>query len=393
MHKFKLAIVIPTYNNASVLRAVVEDVKRHVSDELIIVVNDGSTDTTDQILQKISGIEVLSYSNNCGKGIALRRGFQKAFELGATNVITFDGDGQHLPEDLSLFIEKTTEKPETLFIGHRIIPYDKGVEPPSRSTVGKKFGNFWYKFITRISLSDTQCGFRSYPLSKVLAIHSKRKKYEYEQELLIKMAWNGVEIQELDIHIYYQPEEESMSHFRPVRDFIHISRVNSKYAFIRVVNPFLFLDVPGNSWREKIKALVKHELRGNTTPQKAALSVSVGVFFGLSPIHGFQVISSMGIALVCGLNKPLTFLGVSISSAPMLPFIIALEIAVGKIFVSQSLFTMETKLSKALYGGAVFGVGAIVIAVLGFILSYIILYPILRRMAIIRSEKNRRKKR
>lgn len=393
MHKFKLAIIIPTYNNASVIRAVVEDVKRHIKNELIIVVNDGSSDNTDEILHDITGIEVLSYKNNCGKGIALQRGFRKAQELGVTNVITFDGDGQHLAEDLPNFINKTKEHPDTLFVGHRIIPYDKGVEPPSRSSMGRKFGNFWYKFITRISLRDTQCGFRSYPLVKVLAIESKRKKYEYEQELLIKMAWNGVPVEEVDIHIYYQPAEESMSHFRPIRDFIHISRVNSKYAIIRVLNPFLFLDVPGNSWKEKIIALVKHELRGNTTPQKAALSVSMGVFFGLSPIHGFQVISAMGTAILFGLNKPLAFLGVSISSAPMLPFIIALEVAVGKLFVPENLFAMDTKLSKALYGGSVFGVGAMVVAVCSFVISYAILYPTLKRMSIIRSGRTKRKKR
>lgn len=392
MHKIKIAIVIPTYNNASVLRAVIEDVKRHINDQLIIVVNDGSTDNTHDILKQISGIEIVSYKINCGKGVALQRGFQKAREQGITNVITFDGDGQHLAEDLPHFIEETILDPKTLFIGHRIIPYDKGVEPPSRSTLGRRFGNFWYRFITRISLNDTQCGFRSYPLSKVLAVKSKRKKYEYEQELLIKLAWNGVVVKELDIHIYYQPQEESMSHFRPIRDFIHISRVNSKYAFIRVINPFLFLDVPGKSWKEKIKALVKHELRGNVTPQKASLSVAMGVFFGLSPIHGFQVISAMGTAVVFGLNKPLAFLGVSISSAPMLPFIIALEIAVGKIFVPENLFAMESKFSKALYGGTVFGVGAMIIALVGFILSYILLYPTLRKMSIIRSEKKRNNK-
>lgn len=390
MHKVKIAVLIPTYNNASVLRAVLEDVKKHLRDELIIVVNDGSTDNTELILKKISGIEVLSYKNNCGKGIALQRGFNKAKELGVTNVITFDGDGQHLAEDLPTFIEKTKKEPSKLFVGHRIIPYDKGVEPPSRSSIGRKFGNFWYKFITRISLNDTQCGFRSYPLAKVLAIKSKRKKYEYEQELLIKMAWNGVPVEELDIHIYYQPEGESMSHFRPFRDFVHISRVNSRYAFIRVVNPFLFLDAPGNTWREKIRALVKHELRGNVSPRYAALSVALGVFFGLSPIHGFQVVSAMGLAIVFGLNKPLTFLGVSISSAPMLPFIIALEVAVGKLFVPQYLFAMDTKFSKALYGGSVFCVGALIIAVIGSICAYAILYPILKRMSIIRSERKKK---
>lgn len=391
MHKFKIAIVIPTYNNASVLRAVVENVKKYAEDKLIIVVNDGSTDNTDSILKEIDKIEVVSYQSNCGKGIALQRGFLKASEMGATNVVTFDGDGQHLPEDLPEIFTRTEKEPDTLFIGHRVIPYDKGVEPPSRSSMGRKFGNFWYKFITRIVLNDTQCGFRSYPLSKVLAIKSKRKKYEYEQELLIKMAWNGVPVKETDIHIYYQPKEESMSHFRPFRDFVHISRVNSRYAFIRVINPFLFLDVPGNSWREKIKALVKHELRGNTSPQKAALSVAMGVFFGLSPFHGFQVISAMGTCVISGLNKPLAFLGVSISSAPMLPFIIALEVAVGKMFVPVSLFSMDTRLSKALYGGSVFGVGAMIIAVAGFLVSYMILNPVLKKMALIRTERKNRK--
>lgn len=385
-------IIIPTYNNASVIKEVVLDVQKIAPEQHIIVVNDGSTDGTKSIISEINDITVIDLKQNSGKGIALKNGFEKAFELGAHNAITFDGDGQHLAVDLPKFIQKIEENPKAIYIGNRTLEFEGGVEPPSRSTTGRKIGNFWFKFITAKKLNDTQCGFRAYPLKKVLQFKVNRKKYEYEQELMIRLVWSGVDIVEVPIHLYYQPKGESMSHFRPFRDFLHITRVNSRFAFIRVINPVVVLDVPGNSAKEKLVSLVKHELRANTTPKKAAASIAVGIFFGLSPFHLFQVLLTIAASFVFKLNKPLSFLGVNISPPPLLPFIIAAEAGVGKLLIPVNFYPAvfpdySEKKIAIIYGGTIFIVGSLVFATISALLAFYIIAPIVERIQNNRKQK------
>lgn len=390
--KTKTAIIIPTYNNEKTVKTIIDEVKTYSCH--IIVINDGSTDSTTKILKNISDITQISFPENRGKGIALQAGFEKAHELGYKNAITIDSDGQHLTDEIPIFLAKIEEEPETLWIGNRILPYDRGVEPPKKSSFGRSFGNFWYKFIANIKLSDTQCGFRAYPITPTLAINSKRKRYEYEQELLIRSAWNGTPIKEVAIKIYYQPTNEKVTHFRPFKDFIRISRVNSRYATIRIVNPFVVLDVPGNNWKEKIRYLAKKELKANTTSKKAATSVAFGVFWGLSPFHGVQVILTMGLSYLFHLNRPLAFLGVSISSAPMLPFIIFTEVAIGKLIIPPGLIQLApkgTKLFSFLNGALVFGAGAMTLAIAMSILTYFVSIPMFKKLKASRLFKNQGK--
>ncbi len=387
----RIAVVIPTFNNASTLAGVIDGVKRFVPD--IIVVNDGSTDTTEDILSGRHDITVITFPENRGKGRALQAGFEKAAESAFTHVITIDSDGQHFPDDIPRFIEKINAEPETLWIGNRILPYSKGVEPPGRSTFGRRFGNFWYKFIANIKLNDTQCGFRAYPLSAALAINSGRERFDYEQELLIRLAWNGTPVKEIPIRLYYQPREQKVTHFRTIKDFLRISRVNCKYATIRVLNPFVVLDVPGDTWKRKIVNLAKHEIKANTTPGKAALSVAVGVFMALSPFHGFQVIIAMGLSFIFHLNRPLTFLGVSVSSAPMLPFILLVEFAIGKFVVPPGFIQLAhegSTLHTFLNGAAIFIVGSFIFATAMSILTYFLTQPMFKKLKSSRFFKKNR---
>src|SRR5436190_6708211 len=107
--RLKVCVLIPTYNNSKTLQRVIDDVSGFTTN--ILVVNDGSTDQTEQILKSCSGIRVVSYAKNQGKGFALRAGFRKAVELGFEYAITIDSDGQHFADDLPAFIEKLKTNP------------------------------------------------------------------------------------------------------------------------------------------------------------------------------------------------------------------------------------------------------------------------------------------
>ena len=127
-------VIVPTYNNEQTIAGVINDILVYTKN--IIVVNDGSTDSTSEILKQFSNIEVLSYSPNKGKGFALRTALYRAEEKGYRYAITIDSDGQHFAEDIPHFISKISELPGALIIGHGIGVPGKDQAPYSRPATG-----------------------------------------------------------------------------------------------------------------------------------------------------------------------------------------------------------------------------------------------------------------
>ena len=134
-----ICVVIPTYNNDTTIKTVVEKSLLYCAD--VIVVTDGCTDRTTDILDAIDGITIVSYPQNRGKGYALKMGFRKALEMGFSYAITLDGDGQHYPEDIPLFLKANQEYPQSLIIGSRQL---EGVDRSKGSSFANKFSNFWF---------------------------------------------------------------------------------------------------------------------------------------------------------------------------------------------------------------------------------------------------------
>ena len=115
--ELKACVLIPTYNNAGTLAAVIEGVLKYTSH--VLVINDGSTDNTAEILAGFPQIYAGTYTPNRGKGIALISGIRKAAELGYEYAITIDSDGQHFPDDIPKFLEKVQAEPGSLIVGAR----------------------------------------------------------------------------------------------------------------------------------------------------------------------------------------------------------------------------------------------------------------------------------
>ena len=226
MAALKCAVVIPTYNNAGTIAQVIADVKAYTND--VIVVNDGSTDATAEILASISDIRVIDYPKNQGKGYALRLALNQAYEWGFRYAITIDSDGQHYADDIPTFINRIEEAPESLLIGARNLTAEN---MPSKNTFANKFSNFWYHIETGQELSDTQSGYRLYPLEKLHHIRLITRRYEFEVEIIVRAAWRGVNVENVPIKVYYPPVEERVSHFRPLQDFTRISLLNTMRFF------------------------------------------------------------------------------------------------------------------------------------------------------------------
>ncbi len=366
-----IAVVIPSYNHGKTLGTVIDQVRGHISD--VIVVDDGSTDETGRVLREKNVTAAIHHERNFGKGVALRAGFKKALELGYSHVITMDADGQHFSEDIPSFVEKIHASPETLWIGNRSIPVGDTPQP-GKSRFGKDFGAFWYRFHTGKKIQDTQCGFRAYPLSWTMALPCRGSRYEYEIEVLVRATWAGIQVRELPIRLFYHPAQQRVSHFRPAIDFLRISVVNSKFSLMRIFTPWHTVGIPGSSGKEKLITFAKRELRANTTPRQAATSVAAGVFFAIFPIHGFQVLTVLGLSFVFKLNRPLAMLGVSVSSAPFLPFLIAAGIAVGRAVLPPGLLSIPENAagSTFLNYGLEWVVGSCILAPLAAVAAYIV---------------------
>ena len=230
LHDRGICVVIPTYNNAGTIAAVVGDVLRECQD--VIVVNDGSTDDTSHILHGIEGITLVEYTENRGKGHALKQGFKRALQMGFSYAITLDGDGQHYAKDIPLFLEANQQHPWSLIVGSRRM---EGKERSKGSSFANKFADFWFFIQTWKRLPDTQTGYRLYPLKKLKGLCLLTSRYEAELELLVLASWHGVELIPIDIDVYYPPQSERVSHFRPVYDFARISVLNTVLCFLAVV--------------------------------------------------------------------------------------------------------------------------------------------------------------
>lgn len=236
-------VLIPTYNNQATLERVLQGVMTYTSN--ILVVNDGSTDRTIQILENYSHLHVIHLPENKGKGNALKTGFKAATDLGYEYAISMDSDGQHFPDDLPVFIDAIESKdkndPELLIIGSRKMD-DPSV--PDKSSFGNRCSSFWYWVETGVDLQDTQCGYRLYPLKAVNSLNLYTTRFELEIEVIVKAAWAGVNVINLPVKVLYDPEER-VTHFKPFQDVARITLLN-----IWFVGVALFYVLPRNIFRK-----------------------------------------------------------------------------------------------------------------------------------------------
>lgn len=259
LHDRGICVIIPTYNNGGTIGRVVSETLLMCDD--VIVVNDGSTDATTDILHRIEGITLVEYANNKGKGHALKCGFKRALEMGFSYAITLDADGQHFPADIAKFLKANMEHPGALIVGQRNL---EGVERSKGSDFANKFSNFWFWVQTGKKLQDTQTGYRLYPLKKLKGLSLLTSRYEAELELMVFASWNGVELISIPIDVYYPPQSERVSHFRPGKDFARISVLNTVLCFLAVV-----YGLPLRIWRWVMKYL------------RTGYSIVVFVFFSV----------------------------------------------------------------------------------------------------------------
>jgi glycosyltransferase involved in cell wall biosynthesis len=229
----QFSFVIPVYNHAASLASVIDGcIKLGLP---VIVVDDGSTDRVSEVLGCYDNITVVSHKKNSGKGAAIRSGLKEALKI-SDFAVTIDADGQHVPGDAVRMMESIQEGARPIVIGAR-----KNMQGDARipwtSRFGRKFSNFWVRLSGGPVLTDTQSGFRIYPVKEVLSLKSRADRFQFEVEILALANWHKILVYEIPVSVVYPGHGMRVSHFRPFVDFLRNSSTFTRLIAMRLILP------------------------------------------------------------------------------------------------------------------------------------------------------------
>ncbi|MDD4979927.1 MAG: glycosyltransferase family 2 protein [Candidatus Omnitrophica bacterium] len=219
----KICVVIPTYNEVDHIAGLIKKIKEQALE--VVVVDDGSSDNTCGIAQE-NGAIVLRNPDNEGKGASLIRGFNYVFDKGFDAVITMDGDGQHLPEEIPYFVRLAKYSDSSILIGNRML---KKKDMPLARIFTNKFMSWFISSLAGQKIPDTQCGFRLIKKEVLDKINLRTRKYETESEIIIKAARLGFKVESVPIKTIYRGEK---SQINPIIDTLRFIKFISTELWI-----------------------------------------------------------------------------------------------------------------------------------------------------------------
>jgi glycosyltransferase involved in cell wall biosynthesis len=223
----RLCAVIPTYDNPGTIRSVVERVREHIAD--VIVVNDGSGSegrAAVEALARDGMADVVHRVENGGKGAAVKDGLRRADERRFTHALQIDADGQHTIEDIPRLLEAARSDPRALVLA---APQFDGSAPKGR-LMARKITIFWTNVETKRGLiHDPMCGFRVYPVKEALAASVRANYMDFDPEVAVRLAWAGLPVINVPTKVrYVSASEGGVSHFRLVKDNVLISWMHTR---------------------------------------------------------------------------------------------------------------------------------------------------------------------
>lgn len=316
----KTLLLIPVYNHAPTLRAVVEGCLREGYP--VLVVDDGSTDGS---LDRVSDLHIIRHRlpENRGKGAAMQAGAKVAASLGYEAVITLDADGQHDPVDAKLLLEAAAPVWPAIVVGARQMD---GPNVPASSRFGMAFSNFWVRLECGKALPDTQSGYRLYPVS-VLQGSFISRRYTFEIEVLVRGSWAGLPILSTPISVYYPPADERVSHFHKLRDNLRLTALHSWLVMLSLL-PWTRRRQTPEEVREKPPSILFHPIRffrqlclEHSSAGELATAVWMGIFLGALPIIPFGIAAIVYVSHRLHLNKLAAVGASNVCIAPFVPFL------------------------------------------------------------------------
>lgn len=214
-------VVIPSYNSGPAVYPTVR--AACAAWPAVRVVVDGSTDGTAEGLQALArelpGLEVEVLPRNAGKGAAVLRGLEGAAAAGCTHALTMDADGQHPAQLIGEFMRRSQANPDAMILGKPVFD----ASAPLLRVRGRRVSNGWTDLETLgAGVGDSLFGFRVYPIAplvKIMRRHRFMRRFDFDTEAVVRLAWSGVRPINVDAPVkYLTAEEGGVSHFRYGRD-------------------------------------------------------------------------------------------------------------------------------------------------------------------------------
>ena len=222
MAEFRPLILIPSFNTGPILLQTIGSTL--ATGHVVWLILDGSTDGSFESLNSLmaahpQNLVVVQLEKNSGKGAAVWVGLRRAIKEGYTHVLCMDADGQHPPDMVDTYFGLSEKYPEAAIFGKPVFDHSA----PALRVNGRKISNFWANLETLgWGIDDSLFGMRLYPaaaLHRVMETTRYAKRFDFDPEVAVRMAWNGVPIINLPTPVRYPSlDEGGVSQFRYLRD-------------------------------------------------------------------------------------------------------------------------------------------------------------------------------
>ena len=217
----RIAAVIPAYQEEKYVSEVARRARAQLQN--VLVVDDGSTDATSDRARS-AGVDVVVHPQNRGKGESIKTGLHYWLQRGSEYVVLLDADGQHLPEEISRFVEAAaSDNQAKIFVGSRM--NDTSTMPFVRRIVNRYMSGKISRACGQ-QIPDTQCGFRMLHRDIIPEVLSGASRFEYETEMLIIASRKGHRVASVPITTVYSDEVSSIN---PVRDTLRFFKLMRRY--------------------------------------------------------------------------------------------------------------------------------------------------------------------
>ena len=229
-------VCIPAFNEEQPITDVIKKSLSYV--DKVIVCDDGSSDLTAE-KAKIAGAVVIKHEKNMGKGHAMKSLFDYAKNVDADVIITMDGDGQFLPEQIPGLLKPILENSYDIVIGNR---FSDDEEMPSYRKIGNKMLDKITKLAADLPFSDTQSGYRSYSKKAIQSINFSTSGFGVDSEILINAVDKGLKITESKVTVLYDTGLKTSTK-DPVSHTMSV--IASLLESIAIHHPLKYLGIPG----------------------------------------------------------------------------------------------------------------------------------------------------
>ncbi len=214
-------VIIPSYDTGPLVLTTVRAARRAWAPVWVVV--DGSTDASAEMLRDLAasdpGLRVDVLPRNAGKGAAVLHALEAAHAAGFTHALTMDADGQHPADLIDTFMRASLARPDAMILGKPVF----GAEAPLLRVRGRRISNGWTDVETfGAGIGDSLYGFRVYPIAplrEVMRAHRWMRRFDFDTEAVVRLAWRGVTPINIDAPVkYLRADEGGVSHFRYGRD-------------------------------------------------------------------------------------------------------------------------------------------------------------------------------